>query len=223
MKTIEEQDRIKEQILFYLNEVLNKARNENMAKVTDAMIIRELKNKGYESNEVTKELIYLVSAGKVKKLSETYTVETTDYNTGKNKSIKMKQIYYIISDKGIDFVEGDSKFKRSSFIGGINIGNIQGALVLGENNTVIVNQQHYDIYKSLTDLEEAVKTTTNISDDDKAEYLGDITTLKGQIAKKKPNVSIVKLAWSAISALSTIEGLNQFIERVSPLIQKFIK
>lgn len=223
MNTIEKQDSIKEQILFYLNEIASKAYNENMAKVTDAMIIHELRDKGYESNEVTKELIYLVSSGMVKKISETYTTQTWDFEKRKSKPTKAKQIYYMISDKGIDFVEGDSKFKRNSFVGGINIGNIQGALVLGENNTVIVNQQHYDIYKSLTELEEAVKTTTNISDEDKAEYLGDITTLKGQIAKKKPNISIIKLAWSAISTLSTIEGLNQFIERVFPLIQNFIK
>jgi hypothetical protein len=187
------------------------------------MIQHELREKGYEPEEVTKELLYLVGAGRVKKVSESYTYQGWDYEKRKSKPARGKQIYYMISDKGIDFVQGDSKFKRNSLVAGINIGSIQGALVLGENNTVIVNQQHYDIYKSLSELEEAIKTTSNIADEDKIEYLGDVATLKGQVAKKHPNIDVVKLTWSTLTALSTVEGVMQFIDRVSPFIQNLIK
>lgn len=223
MDNLSRSDQIKEDILIFLNEVMSKARNENMAKVTDAQIQRRLRDKGYAAQEVTKELLYLVSAGRVKRVTESYTYDGYDWATRKAKKMRGKQVEYMISDKGRDYIEGKSKFGRRDFVGGVNINNIQGAVAIGENNTVIVNQQHYDVYQTISELEEAIKVNDNILDRDKAEYLGDVTTLKGQVAKKSPNKVIVKLAWGALATLANIEGVMQFIQRLQPLVQNLIK
>jgi len=118
-------DQIKEDVLIFLNEVMSKARNENMAKVTDAQIQHKLRDKGYTPEEVTQELLYLVSAGRVKRVTESYTYDGYDWSTRKTKKMRGKQIEYMISDKGRDYIEGKSKFSRRDFVGGININNIQ--------------------------------------------------------------------------------------------------
>lgn len=210
-------DQIRRAILEYLDETMTKARNENLAKETGVVIQRALKRKGYENNQVNQELIYLVEKGYIKKESKT----TTGYGASK---LKLTTVKYYISSKGRDYLHGSSEeFKTSNYFGGINIQNIQGAIAIGQSNVAIVHKPHLNLYQALDDLKEAVLKEEKLPDEDKSEYVADIETIKNQVSKKNPSAVIVKTAWLGLSALSTIEGLIQFVERVQPLIEGFIK
>lgn len=219
---LEKSDFIKEEILQYLYEVLKEAQNEHMRAKPEGQIQQALQEKGYQRKEVTKELLYLVSAGQVKKNTETYSYDGYSHIGGKVK-MKGKQISYYISDKGIDHIEGASKFMRNSVLGVVNIGTVHGAVAIGENSVAIVNEPFLDAYNKLTDLAEEIQGVKAVTNEDKQEILGDIATLKGQIAKRNPNEKIIQMAWSSLAALSTIEGATQFIERIKPLIVHFLK
>lgn len=217
MSDIERFDEIRKAILEFLDDVMQKAHNENMARVTDVMIQRPLRDKGYQSNEVNQELMYLVEIGYVKKKIES----STGFGTSK---LTFKTTYYYISSKGRDFLHGSSKqFKTSSVFGGININNIQGAVAIGENSIAVVHKPHLILYNALGELKEAVLDSKNLQDEDKREYVADIETIRNQVAKKIPNKAIISAAWKALGGLVAVEGLIQFVERVRPLIESLIK
>lgn len=223
-ENLKKSEEVQEAILKYLYGVLSKAKNENMTHETDVQIQHALRDSNsYTDEEVNKELIYLVGAGMVKRRSEPYSYNQLNRLTGKYKMIKGKQIDYKISDKGVDSIQGPSKFQRRNNFGGININNVHGAVAIGENNTVIVHQDHFNIYNQLNELEEAVRSSEVIPDEDKVEYTSDIGTLKSQIAKKQPNRTIIGEAWKSLSALATIEGVMQLYDRIHPLIAPFLQ
>lgn len=113
-------DEIRAAILKYLDEVMAKARNENMARETDAQIQIALREFNYQDNEVTRELIYLVEKGFIKKT----IVRGSSMGVSKTKFVTT---YYYISSKGRDHLHGASQeFKSSNYFGGINITSIQG-------------------------------------------------------------------------------------------------
>lgn len=209
-------DSIRRAILEYLDEVMSKAKNENLARETGVVIQKTLKKQGHENNQVNQELIYLVERGYVKKASKT--------TIGYASKQKLTTVKYYISSKGRDYLHGASEeFKTSNYFGGINIQNIQGAIAIGSSNVAIVHKPHLNLYQALDDLKEAVLNEKSLSDEDKSEYVADIETIKNQVSKKNPSVVIVKTAWLGLSTLSTIEGLIQFVERVKPLIEGLIK
>lgn len=210
-------DQIRRAILEYLDEVMSKAENEHLSRVTDAVILHELRDKGYEKHQLNQELIYLVEKGYVKKKVESSS------GFGGTSRMKFSTTYYYIGSKGRDYLHGASEeFKTSNYFGGINIQNIQGAIAIGQSNVAIVHKPHLNLYQALDDLKEAVLNEKALSDEDKSEYVADIETIKSQVSKKNPSAVIVKTAWLGLSALSTIEGLIQFVERVRPLIEGFI-
>lgn len=210
-------DQIRRAILEYLDEVSSKAKNEHQAKETEPQIQKSLKKLGYQHSQVNRELMYLVEKRYVKKESKT----TTSYL---DKKLKLTTVRYCIGSKGIDYLHGVSEeFKTSNYFGGININNIQGAIAIGQNNMAIVHEPHLNLYKALDDLKEAVLKADEIQDEEKSEYVADIETIKSQVSKKNPSAIIVKTAWLSLAALSSIEGLIQFVDRVKPLIEGFIK
>ena len=206
-------DQTRESILKYLDGVMSKARNENLAMETDVVIQRALKNEGYEANQTNQELMYLIEKGFVKKVKKSY-------GSGKTRGTTT---YYHISSKGRDYLHGTSgQFKSSNYFGGININNIQGAVAIGQSNVAIVHKPNLNLYQELDNLKEAVLETKEIPDKEKSEYVADIETIKSQVSKKNPSKVIIQTAWKGLVELTTVEGLLQFIDRVKPLISNFI-
>ncbi|MCD6115346.1 hypothetical protein J7J74_03660 [bacterium] len=198
-------DEIREKILKYLYEQFKKARSIRNVRVTDAMVGNALRREGYKQQDIVSNFIYLVQTGWIKKETESYSYDFPDYTTGKSKKIRGKQTYYTISDKGVNHFEGTSVFQKSHWLTGINVTNIQGVTIIGDNN--FVHQEFGDLYRNLELLKEEIAKNTNIKDEDKLNYQSEIETIKSQLAKQNPNKNIIKEAWSALSSLATIEGL----------------
>jgi hypothetical protein len=213
-------DQIREKILKYLYEHFKKAVSINNARTTDVMVVNALHREGYKRQDIVSNFIYLVQTGWIKKETESYSYNYPDYTTGKSKKMRGKQIYYTISDKGINHFEGTSVFQKSHWLTGINVTNIQGVTVIGDNN--FVHQEFGELYRNLELLKEEIFKNANIKDEDKLNYQSEIETIKSQLAKQNPNKNIIKEAWNAISPLATVEGIIQFYERVAPLIYKLI-
>jgi len=213
-------DEIREKILKYLYSHFKNAMSVNNVRVTDAMVLSAVQREGYKRQDIVSNFIYLVQTGWIKKETESYSYDYPDYMTGKSKKMRGKQIYYTISDKGINHFEGTSVFQKSHWLTGINVTNIQGITVIGDNN--FVHQEFGDLYRNLELLKEEIAKNANINDEDKLNYQSEIETIKSQLAKQNPNKNIIKEAWAAISSLATVEGIMQFYERVVPLIHKLI-
>ena len=140
-------DEIREKILKYLYDTYKKAHGINLVKVTDAMVQHELQEQGYKTEDIISNFLYLIQTGFIKKESENYTFDGWDYKSNKSKPMRGKQLYYTISDKGINHFEGASMFQKSSWVTGINVTNVQGVTVIGDNN--FVRNEYNDLYNKI--------------------------------------------------------------------------
>jgi hypothetical protein len=190
-------------------------------RVTDAMVRISLVKQGYDKNEILRNFLYLVQTGYIKKETESYSYKSPSFGRGKSTTIKGKQAYYYISDIGINYFDGPSQFQKSPGITGINVTNVQGVTVIGNNN--FVRNEYNELFNNLDALSDELRRTDKVSDEEKVNYLAEIETIKQQLAKPNPTPSILKTAWLSLTLLSTIEGLAQFYERVEPLIKPLIQ
>lgn len=162
-------------------------------------------------------LDYLIQAGWVKVESE-----EVEFKTPKGFTKRQKREYYKISDSGINYFEGPSKFQRvEKSVYGINVTNIQGVTVIGDQN-VIVNTKYLDLYRSLSLLSEIIRKSSQLSDEEKLNYVMEIETIKDQLSKPTPDRSIIKLAWEKLKPLATVSGIASFFKQVSELIINLI-
>ena len=192
-----ENDKIREAILRYLYDRSKSARSVSETKVTESVILRTLRT-DYQTSDIVSHLIYLVQAGWVKQ----------------EKINKLP--YYTIGTPGVNHFEGVSMFQKSQWVTGINVTNIQGVTVIGDNN--YVNQEFNDLYKNLDLLKSEIGKSASLVDQDKLEYQSEIDTIKSQLAKKTPNKTIISQAWKGLSALSTIDGITNIYTKIAPLI-----
>jgi hypothetical protein len=152
------------------------------------------------------------------------TVETeeTEFKTPRGFIKKQVKPYYKISDIGITYFEGPSEFQRvSKSFSGINITNVQGVTVVGDQN-VVVNTQYLDLYRRLSLLSEAVRGSAQLSDKEKLDYVTEIETIKDQLAKQSPDKSIIRLAWEKLKPLATVSGVMSFFKQVAELIGRLL-
>jgi hypothetical protein len=206
-------DTARKAILKFLYEVHEKARSRKSNRASVSELKRELKKLGFKEQDIVSELDYLIEAGWVK-------VETEDYEFTTPKGFVRKQTkeYYKISDAGINYFEGPSEFQRvEKSISGIKVTNIQGVTVIGDGNDV-VNLQYLDLFRSLSFLSEVVRTSDQLTDEEKLNYIKDMDTIKDQLAKPSPDRSIVKLAWERLKPLATISGLITFFKYAAEAI-----
>ena len=134
------------------------------------------------------------------------------------KRQKQTKQYYKISDVGINYFEGPSKFQRiSKSFSGINITNVQGVTVVGDQN-IVVNTQYLDLYRKLSLLSEAVRGSAQLSDREKLEYVMEIETIKDQLAKLSPDKNIIRLAWEKLKPLAKVAGIITFFKQVAEAI-----
>ncbi len=121
---------------------------------------------------------------------------------------------------GITHFEGPSKFVSSERFSGINITNIQGVTIVGNNN--IVRDEFIDLFKSLELLEEIIKANNKLSDAEKVDLQSDIETIKNQLGKTEPDRNIIKAAWETIkNKLKDFSEIIEPISKVASLIKIF--
>ncbi|MEM1689705.1 MAG: hypothetical protein QXX33_05160 [Candidatus Hadarchaeales archaeon] len=207
-------DEIRELILRELYEVHKKARSLKATGKSISELKRQLKKQyGLSEKEIVPNLDFLIQCGWVK-----VEKETSEFKTPRGFIKKQEKGIFKISDMGINYFEGQSKFQRiERSLAGINITNIGGVTVLGDGN-VVVNVNYVDLYKELSMLSEIIRKSDQLKDVDKLNYIAEIETIKSQLMKPEPDKNIIKQAWEKLKPLATIAGIASFFERVVKLM-----
>jgi hypothetical protein len=208
-------DAIRETILRYLYELQQKARSLKGASTNIRDLKRAMKQESISQQEVIANLDYLIQKGWVKPETERKT-----FTTKSGISVPSTSTRYKITDVGIDKIEGESAFQRRDRYAGINITNIQGVTVIGDEN--VVNAEYSDLYQALNELEGSVSSSEKLSDEEKLNVTADIESLKNQLSKPKPDKTIISKLWSGIDKAVKVAGLVQAVAQVATLVQPFI-
>lgn len=210
----QKEDIVREDILQLLFEQFKRARSTKSQALTISKIKKGLKDKGYKEQEIVGALTFLKDRGWVKEERE----EKKFFIKGRLTT--SEQIKYRISDVGIVHFSGSSKFGAQTQFSGINITNIRGITVVGNDN--IVQIKYKGLYEDLDQLGQVIRASDELSDKEKVEYQSDIETIKSQLPKENPNKTIIKTAWETLSKLATINGVASLISKVSMLIKPFL-
>lgn len=93
-------------------------------------------------------------------------------------------------------------------------------LSFGDRNTL--SQSVVSLDDNLAKLFEKINNSEVLTDEEKNDYKSDMQTIAAQIGKAKPSRQIIKMAWESVKTLVTIEGFAQVIDRITPLMQRFL-
>lgn len=207
-------DEIRELILRDLFQKHKNARSLKTARKSMRELKRQLKRYGLSEKEIVANLDFLILSGWVK-----VEKEITEFMTPKGFVRKQGKDYFKISDVGIIYLEGTSKFQRiERSFAGINVTNIGGVTVLGDGNTV-VNTDFMDLFRELSLFSEVIRKSDQLSDADKLNYIAEIETIKSQLMKQKPDKNIIRQAWEKLKPLATLPGIISFFQQVAKLIE----
>jgi len=210
-------DEIRELILKFLYNTSQKARSLKSARKRISEIKKELKKFGLKEQEIIANLDYLIQSGWIK-----VEKETSDFKTPQGFTRTHEKEYFKISDAGINYFEGSSKFQRvTKSYAGINISNVQGVVNIGDQN-IIVNAQYIDLYRNLDLLSEAIRNASILSDEEKLNYTSEIETIKAQLSKTEPDKNIIKQAWERLRPLATVSGVASLFKKVAEIIGDFV-
>ena len=209
-------DEIRELILKFLYErYKKKAKGLKTLSAKISEIKKALRGIGIKGNAVARNLDFLISTGWVEELKEPRTVKTP-----KGFEYSQTSSRYKISPMGIEYFEGKSKFYERSIFQGINVNNISGIVVIGVNN--YVRADFKDVFSVLDQLEQKVKLTSELDDEEKLNVISDIQTIKSQLLKTNPDKGIVQKATESISFLGSISGLAELVKKVVDFISQHL-
>lgn len=98
--------------------------------------------------------------------------------------------------------------------------NLNNSIIqnLSVGDRSVVNQSAIVLGNELEELFSAIEVSKKLTQDEKADYKSDLEALASQIGKKKPNLNIIRAAWSSIEKLATIDGFADLILKIGPLI-----
>lgn len=205
-------DKVKVAVLEFLHKKRSTAKSVDGAKVGIMELRKALKAKGMGQNEVVKNLLYLIEAQYVNAIVQ-------------QKQIKLQRGFfpkpsekYMITNEGMEFFDEDSQFSRKDVLAGINIQNVSGVVNFGNNN--IIRNEAINLYKALEELENKVRVTEQLSDEEKLNYRADIKTIQDQLPKPIPNKSIIRSASSVLGTLAKIGSLTLLAERVTSMLNQ---
>lgn len=204
-------DEIRKKILDFLDLRRKKARSISSVQATVTDIKKGLKVFDISQSEVVTNLDYLVQSGWVRE-----DIDSRTFKSAKGFEFPSETRRYRLSDSGIRYVEGESIFDRSNTFTGINITNLGGVTVVGNNN--IVRNEYLEIFRLLDRLENEIKLTDKVSDEQKLEAVSDIRTIKEQLSKPKPNKEVIQGAITSLQLLSSIPGLVDLFNKASEML-----
>ena len=93
-------------------------------------------------------------------------------------------------------------------------------VVLGDNN--IVRNEHREVSESLERLGNQIRINSELSDEQKIDYQAEIDTIKSQLAKSKPDESIIKKSWNALKGVATISSIIDLYTKTKSLIDSLL-
>lgn len=204
-------DERRDRILRFLYERHKAARGINKIPIGIRDLQQEMKNRfSMKQNEVSSNLDYLIQVGWVREAKRERTFKTSG-----GMELSQEQIKYKISDVGINHLEAGSMFKRPDTAANINITNIKGVTIIGDGN--VVNAEFTDLSRALDELDRAI-AVSGLTDEQKLDAAGDISTIRAQIAKKNPLKRVVSGAWQSLENVATLAGVVDATQKVAELI-----
>ena len=161
--------------------------------------------------EVSSNLDYLIQVAWVREV-----IKERSFTTKAGMELSQEQKKYKISDIGINHLEAGTVFKKPDYGGNINITNVHGVTVLGDGN--IVNAEFTDLARALDELENVIENSQMINDERRLDAIGDVATIRTQIAKINPDRSVIKAAWNSLQAIATVDGVINAFQHVSAFL-----
>ena len=209
-------DKYRDNILRFLHERHKKARGISKIPIGIREIQAEMKRRHkMNQSDVISNIDYLIQVGWVKEV-----VKERSFKTHGGMELSREQIKYKISDLGINHLEAGTIFHKKQDQRHVNITNIQGVTILGDGN--IVNTEFTDLSRALDELETLITASATLDDEKKLDALGDISTIKTQIAKKHPSRDIIKSAWKSLETLATLEGASSAFQKVGNFLSSIL-
>src|SRR5581483_4790278 len=71
-------------------------------------------------------------------------------------------------------------------------------------------------------LEMAIRSTPNLANSAKHEFVADIDTIQSQLAKPEPNRTIITSAWEVLKGAAAINGCTALVTKVAGLLAGFL-
>ena len=212
MSTLE--DEIRDQIMEYFYDMYRNRSGTFRGRERGDIAVSEIsKTSKYDRREISRNLEYLAKSGWIEHVIK------YEPSSG-NSNIKLEKHSYEITRKGIDIIEGESKYMNNKYQG-INISNVGGVVVLGDKN--IVNQNYKELNNLLNELSENIRNE-DIDDTEKLNAIADIETMQQQIMKPSPDKGILSKAWENIrnidfnKSLQSAGKILDLVDRVGKFI-----
>lgn len=142
------------------------------------------------------------------------------FTTARGTKQSAERVTFKISDVGIDRIEAASTYQRESTMAGVNITNIQGVTIVGNDN--VVNTAFTDLSRTLADARQLVLSSPTIPESTKLDIVADIDTLQSQLQKPSPNRQVVSQVWAGLQNVLNVAGLVELGVRIGDLIRPLI-
>lgn len=166
---------------------------------------------------------YLIDAGYINKKTSNYTT--------KNNQKKETNPKYKISSLGIKMFENPGIFEpNNKYISGLNIGNVESLVIVGNKSPIIINQKFEDIGNALENLRDKIDSIDSVTNSIKLNLYSLINSLESMYISDSPIKSISdsilnslkeKLAELAVSnSIDTV--LEYFNQNVLPMLENII-
>lgn len=177
---------------------------------------REMKKRyGMKQSELASNLDYLIQVGWVRP-----EVKSRSFVTPGGMVLPREQTKYKISEVGINHLEDASMFKKPQAASHVNITNVQGVTVVGDGN--VVNAKFTEVSAALDELDQAIADSRQLTDEQKLDAAGDLSTIRAQVAKKNPDSSLIRGAWNGLKALPVLGNAADAIQKVGKLLSSLL-
>lgn len=212
-------DEIRNQILRYFydrNDAATSRTGKRGSAVKISDVKRELKERHQLSQQqVMSNLTYLIDNDWVK----TIDIEKTIRVGG--GTVPSTTTLYEITARGIDKIEGGSQFEPRARYEGINITAAgQNIITLGDGNVIFA--KFSELHSQLDELKNAILASPELSDAEKLDVAVDVESIKDQLAKPNPDITVIEHLWVGLQRLSTLASIADILIKVAPLIQQLL-
>ncbi len=208
-------EEIRNQALRFLYDAHKSARSSEAASPTMGAIKKAMKSLSVKEHRIVSNVLYLVQNRWTEERIEPITV----YQRG--RPFATKRTTYRITAAGIDRFEGPSTFQRVDRMAGINITNIQGVTVVGQDN--IVRVRFESLFRDLDALGAAIRSVDALPDQEKLAYQADVETIKTQLAKEEPDRGILQRAWEGLKNVAALPGVATILGKVRAAIEPLLR
>jgi len=209
-------DECRDRIIRFLYERHTTSRSVRKIPIGIRDLNREMKSRhGMKQQEVSSNLTYLIQSGWVRQETKSWVVPTKN-----GILVNSEQTKYQIPNLGINHLETATMFKASESGRTVNITNVQGVTVVGDGN--VVNAQFTELSRAIDDLDSALARSQQLTDEQKLDAAGDLSTIRTQIGKKHPNPSIIRSAWECLKSLPLLGNAAEALTKVGNLISSIV-